>query len=61
MFNNTVPVTGSNGLENTLRKNGLGVIHGGTNSLRFTPNFDITTNEVDLVVDLVKDGIKKYT
>ena len=60
-FNNTVPVTGSNGLENTLRRNGLGVIHGGTNSLRFTPNFDITTNEVDLVVDLVKDGIKKYT
>lgn len=52
-----VPVTGFNGLESHLRRHGLGVIHGGMNSLRFTPNFDVTTKEVDLVTGLVRDGI----
>lgn len=53
-----LPVTGFAGLETHLRKHGLGVIHGGKNALRFTPNFNITSDEVDLVVGLVRDGLK---
>jgi acetylornithine/succinyldiaminopimelate/putrescine aminotransferase len=49
-------VTGFDGLEIALRKAGLGVIHGGTNSLRFTPHFAITSEEIDLVVDLVRQA-----
>jgi hypothetical protein len=33
------------------------VIHGGTNSLRFTPTFPITSEEIDLIVGLVKRAI----
>ena len=33
---------------------GLGVIHGGTNALRFTPHFRITKDEMDMQVDLVR-------
>jgi acetylornithine/succinyldiaminopimelate/putrescine aminotransferase len=36
-------VVGSNGLEEQLRTMGIGVIHGGENSLRFTPHFRITS------------------
>ena len=43
-------VVGHDGLEMELRKRGIGVIHGGTNCLRFTPVFDISGEEVDLVV-----------
>ncbi len=51
-------VLGPTGLERYLRTKGLGVIHGGENSLRFTPHFRITSTEVDLVVDAVRDAIK---
>ena len=44
-------VVGFDGLEMTMRNHGIGVIHGGTNSLRFTPVFNITEKEVDLVLD----------
>ena len=37
--------------------NGLGVIHGGENSLRFTPHFNITEAEVDLIVSGVKHAL----
>lgn len=43
--------------EEFLRENGLGVIHGGVNSLRFTPHFTITEAEVDLVVDGVRQAL----
>jgi acetylornithine/succinyldiaminopimelate/putrescine aminotransferase len=33
-----------------MRERGVGVIHGGVNSLRFTPHFNVTSAEVDLVV-----------
>ncbi|HPA02770.1 MAG TPA: ornithine/acetylornithine aminotransferase, partial [Chiayiivirga sp.] len=36
---------------------GIGVIHGGANSLRFTPHFAITSREVDLVVDSVRQAL----
>ena len=37
-----IEVVGFDGIETWLRKHGLGVIHGGENSLRFTPHFAIT-------------------
>ena len=42
------------------RKHGLGVIHGGVNALRYTPNFAITSEEVDLVVDLTRQAIEAF-
>ncbi len=45
---------GENSIEEYLREHGIGVIHGGANSLRFTPHFAITSREVDLVVDSVR-------
>merc|ERR1711874_849793 len=48
-------VTAMDGVEMTLRRRGLNVIHGGTNALRFTPNFDITKEEVDMQVAHVRD------
>jgi hypothetical protein len=37
----------------------VGVIHGGANSLRFTPHFNITSDEVDLVIDHVRQALLK--
>ena len=48
---------GANSTEDYLRKNGLGVIHGGERSLRYTPIFDITAKEVELILQLTKDAL----
>ncbi len=48
---------GANSTEDYLRKNGLGVIHGGECSLRYTPVFDISAREVDLIIDLTRDAL----
>jgi len=48
---------GENSIEEYMRENGIGVIHGGANSLRFTPHFAITSREVDLVVDSVRQAL----
>lgn len=50
-------VYGTDSLEEWLRHHGLGVIHGGKRSLRFTPVFDITETEVDLIVDLLRSAL----
>jgi len=50
-------VYGANSTEEYLRKNGLGVIHGGEHSLRYTPVFDIGAREVALIVDLTRDAL----
>ncbi|MGB5448934.1 MAG: aminotransferase class III-fold pyridoxal phosphate-dependent enzyme [Woeseiaceae bacterium] len=50
-------VYGANSTEEYLRKKGLGVIHGGEHSLRFTPVFDMGRKEVDLVIALTKDAL----
>ncbi len=42
-----------------MRERGIGVIHGGTNSLRFTPHFAITSDEVDLIVSHVRQALLK--
>ena len=48
--NKNVKVVGADGLEQELRKAGLGVIHGGENSVRFTPHFAITDEEIALMM-----------
>ena len=48
---------GTDSSEEYMRFNGINVIHGGTNALRFTPPFDITSAEVDLIVNAVRDAI----
>lgn len=50
-----IPVTAMDGVEMLLRRRGVNVIHGGTNALRFTPNFDITKAEVDMQVHHVRE------
>ncbi len=51
-------VVGFDGLERWCRRHGLGVIHGGHNAIRFTPHFAITSAEVDLVVDVLREGLR---
>jgi acetylornithine/succinyldiaminopimelate/putrescine aminotransferase len=48
---------GTGSLEEYMRLKGIGVIHGGENSLRFTPHFLITSEEVDLMVDHLRDAV----
>jgi len=48
---------GTGSLEEYMRLKGIGVIHGGENSLRFTPHFQVTSKEVDLIVEHLKDAI----
>ena len=48
---------GAGSVEEYLRMKGIGVIHGGANSLRFTPHFNIGADEVALVVDAIRDAL----
>jgi len=48
---------GTGSAEEYMRLKGIGVIHGGENSLRFTPHFLITSEEVDLMVDQLRDAM----
>lgn len=50
---------GAGSTEEWLRERGIGVIHGGVNSLRFTPNFTITSAEIDLLVSMVGRALKE--
>jgi acetylornithine/succinyldiaminopimelate/putrescine aminotransferase len=50
-------IYGTDSTEDYLRKIGLAVIHGGKHSLRYTPVFDITEKEVDLIVSLTRQAI----
>lgn len=52
-------VVGFGGLEEQLRKMGIGVIHGGENSLRFTPTFMITSEEIDLICEYLTEVLKE--
>merc|ERR1719181_1110715 len=51
-------VVASDGVEMALRRDGVNVIHGGTNALRFTPNLDVTYEELDMQVDSLRDILK---
>jgi acetylornithine/succinyldiaminopimelate/putrescine aminotransferase len=52
-------VVSMTGAEMHLRYNGIGVIHGGENALRFTPHFHITKEEIDMQVDFVRALVEK--
>ena len=49
---------GADSTEEYLRERGLGVIHGGVRSLRYTPSFVMTSAEVDLMVALTRDALE---
>ena len=48
---------GADSTEEYLRIHGINVIHGGENSLRYTPSFTTTSAEVDLIVDATRDAL----
>ena len=48
---------GAGSTEEYLRIHGINVIHGGENSLRFTPPFATTSAEVDLIVEATRDAL----
>jgi len=48
---------GSGSIEDYLRRHGLGVIHGGKRSLRFTPRFALGADEVDLIVERTRQAL----
>ena len=51
-------VYGTGSTEDYLRRQGLGVIHGGAHSLRYTPRFAIGDDEVELIVELTREALK---
>ena len=56
-----LPVIGFDAVEPWCRRRGLGVIHGGKNALRFTPHFWITSEEIDLIISIVREAIIEFT
>ncbi|MCY1184905.1 Acetylornithine/succinyldiaminopimelate aminotransferase [compost metagenome] len=50
---------GTHSTEEWLRNHGINVIHGGENSLRFTPHFGMDSDELDLLVNLVGRALKE--
>lgn len=48
---------GAGSVEEWLRLHGIGVIHGGENALRFTPQFAINDDELTLVVDMLEKAL----
>jgi acetylornithine/succinyldiaminopimelate/putrescine aminotransferase len=50
---------GAGSTEEYLREHGINVIHGGANSLRFTPHFAISEAEADLLVAHVREALLK--
>ena len=51
-------VLGSGGFEEFMRTHGIEMIHGGECGLRFTPSFNITSEEIDLIVSVIRRGLK---
>jgi len=52
-------VLGQDGFEAWLRKHGIEMIHGGDTGLRFTPSFTIRSDEIDLIVDTIRGGMRE--
>jgi acetylornithine/succinyldiaminopimelate/putrescine aminotransferase len=48
---------GADSVEEFMRYHGLNVIHGGENSLRFTPNFDMSSAEAKLIIDATRHAL----
>ena len=58
-INHKYKVDDYKGLEYICRENGLNVIHGGENALRFTPYFLITNKEIELIKNILEISIEK--
>lgn len=54
------PVVGVDGVEQWCRRRGLGVIHGGSNALRFTPHFYLSSEEINMIVSIVESCLKSF-
>ena len=52
-------VQGEGGFEEFMRVNGIEMIHGGECGLRFTPSFGITSAEIDIIVSVMRRGLKE--
>ena len=50
---------GEGGFEEFMRIHGVEMIHGGECGLRFTPSFNITSAEIDLIVSVIRRGLKE--
>lgn len=50
---------GAGSTEEWLREHGIGVIHGGANSLRFTPHFNVGDDELDLLIGMLGRALKE--
>ncbi len=48
---------GSGSVEEEMRRHGVGVIHGGANSVRYTPHFAVTSAEIDLIVAATRAAV----
>ena len=48
---------GTDSSEEYMRIHGVNVVHGGTNALRYTPGFTLTSAEVDLMVDATRQAL----
>lgn len=48
---------GTGSTEEWMREHGIGVIHGGENSLRFTPHFAMRSDELDLLVSMIRRAL----
>jgi acetylornithine/succinyldiaminopimelate/putrescine aminotransferase len=54
------PVVGPDAIEVRMRKAGVNVIHGGVNCLRFTPHFKITSDEIRLITDCIRETLIEF-
>ena len=52
---------GFGSVEESMRIQGVGVIHGGANSIRFTPHFAVTSAEIDLIVETTRNALVHAT
>ncbi len=52
-------VVAEEGFEYYLRTHGIEMIHGGHNGIRFTPHFAVTSEEIDLIIDTIRKGLKE--
>ena len=52
-------LTVAQGFEEFMRLHGIEMIHGGECGLRFTPSFGITSAEIDLIVSVIRKGLKE--
>ncbi len=48
---------GPGSIEEEMRRSGVGVIHGGANSVRYTPHFAVTSAEIDMIVAATRAAV----